>query len=252
MQEREVTITTADGQMPAFIVHPGQGEAHPVALLFMDGIGYREQIRVNARRFAGAGYFVVAPDLFYQSGTGITLDMTKMMSSDPDNPERKRMMEVVASVTPERVERDTAAILESTAADPAADASRLVCVGYCMGARMSLHMAATHPNVVAAAGIHPGALVTDKPDSPHRELGRVRAELYIAFAEQGRAATPESIDAFRAAMDDASVPGTVERLSGTGHGFAMADLPVYDHDAADRHFERTIDLWDRALAVGVR
>ena len=25
----------------------------------------------------------------------------------------------------------------------------------------------------------------------------------------------------------------------TSHGFAMADLPVYDHTAAERHFERT-------------
>jgi hypothetical protein len=40
----------------------------------------------------------------------------------------------------------------------------------------------------------------------------------------------------------------VERLPGTAHGFAMADLPVYDHDAAERHFERTLDLWRRALA----
>jgi hypothetical protein len=27
----------------------------------------------------------------------------------------------------------------------------------------------------------------------------------------------------------------------------MADLPVYDRDAAERHFERTLDLWRRNL-----
>ena len=31
------------------------------------------------------------------------------------------------------------------------------------------------------------------------------------------------------------------------HGFAMADLPVYDHDAAERHFARTLELWRRNL-----
>lgn len=40
----------------------------------------------------------------------------------------------------------------------------------------------------------------------------------------------------------------MERLPGTAHGFAMADLPVYDRDAADRHFERTLDLWRRNLS----
>jgi hypothetical protein len=28
----------------------------------------------------------------------------------------------------------------------------------------------------------------------------------------------------------------------------MADLPVYDRDAAERHFERALDLWRRNLA----
>jgi hypothetical protein len=40
----------------------------------------------------------------------------------------------------------------------------------------------------------------------------------------------------------------VERLPGTHHGFSMADLPVHQHEAAERHFERTLDLWRRNLA----
>jgi hypothetical protein len=28
----------------------------------------------------------------------------------------------------------------------------------------------------------------------------------------------------------------------------MADLPVYEPQAAERHFERTLDLWRRNLA----
>jgi hypothetical protein len=40
----------------------------------------------------------------------------------------------------------------------------------------------------------------------------------------------------------------VERLPGTSHGFAMADLPVYNREAAEHHFERTLDLWRRNLS----
>ena len=29
----------------------------------------------------------------------------------------------------------------------------------------------------------------------------------------------------------------------------MADLPVYDKAAAERHFERTLDLWRRNLSA---
>jgi carboxymethylenebutenolidase len=103
---------------------------------------------------------------------------------------------------------------------------------------------------VAFAGIHPSALVTDQPNSPHHDLASVRGEMYIAFAEQDRSVTPEVVARFREEQERAHVRGVVERLPGTAHGFAMADLPVYDHDAAERHFERTLDLWQRALAEG--
>jgi carboxymethylenebutenolidase len=102
---------------------------------------------------------------------------------------------------------------------------------------------------VAAAGIHPGALVTDQPDSPHHDLGSVRGELYFAFAENDQSATPEVVDRFRRELEAQGVRGVVERLPGTAHGFAMADLPVFDADAAERHFQRTLELWRRNLST---
>jgi carboxymethylenebutenolidase len=114
---------------------------------------------------------------------------------------------------------------------------------------MALHAAAAMPDeFVAAAGIHPGALVTDQPDSPHRDLADVQGEVYFAFAENDRSATAENVDRFRRAMGEQGVTGSVERLPGTSHGFAMADLPVYDEAAAERHFERTLELWGRNLS----
>jgi carboxymethylenebutenolidase len=143
---------------------------------------------------------------------------------------------------------DTRALLTSLADDPAAAAGPEACVGYCMGARMALHVAAALADeFVAAAGIHPGALVTDAPNSPHHDIAGVRGELCFAFAEHDRSATPELIDRFRTELERHGVRGEVERLSGTSHGFAMADLPVYDGRAAEHHFQRTSELWQRNL-----
>jgi len=141
-------------------------------------------------------------------------------------------------------------MLATIASDAAASSGPKVCVGYCLGARVSLHIASSlADDFVAAAGIHPGALVNDKADSPHHDLANVRGELYFAFAEIDRTATPEVVDQFREEMVRNSVAGVVERLPGVAHGFAMADLPVYDQDAAEHHFERTLDLWRRNLHV---
>lgn len=246
MHEQEIMVGTADGEMTTFVVHPEGDTRFPVAVLYMDGVGYRDQIKENARRFAADGYYCVAPDLFYRSGAKLTFDFSRM----GEEGYRERLMSVIGSVNPDAVVADTRAVFEAIADDPSAAASGpKVCVGYCMGARMALHAVAAMPDqFVAAAGIHPGALVTDQPDSPHHDLADVDSELYFAFAENDHSATPEIVEQFREELERQGVKGVVERLPGTAHGFAMADLPVYDRDAAERHFQRTLELWRSNLS----
>ena len=154
----------------------------------------------------------------------------------------------MAQLTREAAVRDARSLVEQIAGDPAALQRPFVCVGYCMGARLALHAAASMPDdVAAAAGIHPSALFTDQPDSPHRGLPTVAAELYLAYAEQDRTATAENVDRFRAELERHGVEGVVERLPDTAHGFAMADLPVYDRDATEHAVELTLDLWRRNI-----
>ena len=249
MVEKEIRVRTTDGEMTTLVVRPDGEGPFPVAVVFMDGVGYREQVKKNARRFAADGYYCVAPDLYYREGEKLSFDMSRMATDGFKGPEAERMMQAASSVTPENVVADTRAILAAVASDPAAGSGPKVCVGYCLGARVALHAASAFPDeFVAAAGIHPGALITDKPDSPHHDLATVRGELYFAFAETDRTATPELVDRFREELGRNRVRGVVERLPGTAHGFAMADLPVYNRDAAEHHFERTLDLWRRNLS----
>ena len=249
MQEREIRVRTPDGEMRMFTVHPDGDGPFPVAIVFMDGIGYREQVKENARRFAAGGYYCVAPDLYYRMGEGIVFDMAQF-SLSASGPEREKLMQVIRSVQPAKVAEDVRAALAAVERDPAAQPGPKTCVGYCLGARMSLHLAsALGDDIVAAAGIHPGALVTDQPDSPHRDLDGVRGELYFAFAEIDQSATEEVVDRFHQELAEQGVEGVVERLPGVANGFAMADLPVYDQAAAERHFERTLDLWRRSLSA---
>lgn len=249
MKEKEIRVRTPDGEMTTFVVHPDGAGPYPVAVLFMDGVGYREQIKDNARRFAAGGFYVLAPDLYYRIGDKVSFDFSGMVSGNMPDDERQRMMTAATSVTAENAVADTEAALAATASDSTAAAGPRVSVGYCLGARVALQVAAALANdFAAAAGIHPGALVTDAPNSPHRDLAKVRGELYFAFAENDRTATPELIDRFREELHRNRVRGVVERLPGTAHGFAMADLPVYNRDAAEHHFERTLDLWRRNLS----
>lgn len=247
MSENEIRVRTDDGEMTVFRVHPDDGGPYPVAVLYMDAPGYREQVKENARRFAADGYYVVVADLFYRFGEGLRFDMSRLADEDY----RARLMEVIAATKPEMVRADTEALLAAIADDSAAASGPKVCVGYCMGARHALHVASALADEFAAvAGIHPGALVTDQPDSPHHELAGVRGEVYFGFAEIDNSATPEVVEGVRDELVKQGVKGEVERLPGVRHGYAMADLPVYDRDAAEHHFEKTLELWRRSLAAG--
>jgi len=244
MYENEIRVHTADGEMTTFVARPDEEGPYPVAVMYMDAPGYREAVKENARRFAAGGYYCVAPDLFYRSGENVTFDFSRM----GEEGYRERMMSVIGSVKPDLVLADTEAIFDAVGDDPSASKGPKVCVGYCMGARFALHAAAAKPDeFVAAAGIHPGALVTDQPDSPHHGVPNVRGELYFAFAENDRTATAENVELFRQELEKHGVMGSVERLPGTHHGFAMADSSVYDREATEHHFERTLDLWRRNI-----
>ena len=241
MYEQEMKISTGDGEMTTFAAHPDGDGPFPVAVLYMDGVGYRDQIKVNARRFAADGYYCVAPDLFYRSGEKLSFDFSRM----GDEAYRARLMSIVGSVTPDAVVADTQAIFDAIADDPAAGDGPKVSVGYCMGARMALYAAAAMPDqFVAAAGIHPSALVTDQPDSPHHALSDVRAEVYFAFAETDQSATAET--------SIASARSSANRSGRRGRASAGHDPQVRDGRPSrirrrghQRHFERTLDLWRR-------
>ncbi|MFB6876426.1 dienelactone hydrolase family protein [Streptomyces sp. NPDC056323] len=122
-------------------------------------------------------------------------------------------------------------------------------VGVCGGPPWEVPTAAPPPPwFPPAAGFHPSALVTDAPDSPHRLVPGLRAEVHLGLAESDM--TPEAIAEFEQALDAAGVAHTCEIYPGTLHGFTMADTAAFDPAALQRHWDRLLPLLDRALAKG--
>jgi carboxymethylenebutenolidase len=118
-----------------------------------------------------------------------------------------------------------------------------------MGVRVGVWIAAAHPDRVAAlAGFHGGGLVTDDPTSPHRSVADLRStEVYLGHADQDPSNSLEQIGVLDAALSEAGVTHRSEVYAGAGHGYTMADTPVYDEAAAERHFRALFDLLDRTL-----
>ncbi|HEY4941462.1 MAG TPA: dienelactone hydrolase family protein [Rhizomicrobium sp.] len=243
MIERTIDIPTKDGATTTFIVHPERGGPHPVIFFYMDAPAIREELRDMARRFATAGYYVLLPNLYYRAGV---LELGPL-SRDPNDPGRKRMMELMGALTIPMIMDDTRALLAFVDADPAARKGKMGAVGYCMSGQYAINAAAQFPQTfAAAASIYGVLLITDKADSPHLMAHMAKqAELYFACAEVDHWMPLEQIAPLREGLK--GLNAEVEICPKVEHGFAFPQRPAYNKDAAERHWERLYALWRRNL-----
>ena len=246
MRTEHVEIQAADGVADAYLTRPDEGGRHPGVLFIMDAFGLRPRIEEMADRIAGRGYAVLAPNVFYRAGRAPVLPFPDMSQEGARAEFMAGVRPLMNELTPERMAGDGGAYLDALA--KVADGPVAI-TGYCMGARLGWRIAAAHPERVAAlAGFHGGGLVTDDPQSPHRSAGALRAEVYFGHADEDPSNTPEQIATLDAALEDAGVSHRSEVYAGAHHGYTMADTPVYDEQACERHFAALFDLLDRTLA----
>jgi carboxymethylenebutenolidase len=245
MIDEQIEIPTRDGGVSTFISHPERGGPFPVILFYMDAPGIREELRDMARRLATSGYCVMLPSMYYRS------DVFELgpIPQDEEAPERKRMFELMYSLSTPLVMQDTQALLDFAATQAAASQGPAGALGYCMSGRYAISAAVNFPDrVKAAASIYGTHLMTDQPDSPHKTARNARAELYFACAEIDRWAPVEMIEPLRTALQADGVNAEVELYPGVHHGFAFPKRPVYDKAAAERHWERLLALYRRRLS----
>ena len=244
MIDRQIEIPTKDGRTTTFITHPERGGPFPVIIFYMDAPAIREELRDMARRLGTSGYYVMLPNLYYRSGV---MELGPI-PPDPEAPERKRMFGYMNSINIPLVMEDTRALLAYAESQPAARTDIVGTVGYCMSGRYAINAATHFPErVKAAASIYGTHLATEQPDSPHLAGQKTRAELYFGCAETDIYAPAEIIEKVKLGMKADNANAEVEIYPGTHHGFAFPKRPVYDRDAAERHWERLLALYRRNL-----
>lgn len=242
-------VPVPDGTAEATLSAPDDTAAHPGVLLLMDALGLRPRLIEMAETIASWGYVVLAPNVFYRSGTA---EQTSP-GHDLDSDERRRAFFVharprIAALTAPLADADLTAYLAALTSQPRVRTPVGV-VGYCMGARLAMRAAAGHPDLVAAcAGFHGGRLATDDPDSPHLGLPQARAEFLFGHADRDSSMERPQVARLDRALAEAGLVATTAVYPGARHGYTMTDTVVYDEAATDRHFAELKDLFARTLS----
>jgi carboxymethylenebutenolidase len=244
--ETDIEIKTADGVADAYFVHPSSGK-HPGVLIWPDALGLRPAFKQMGKRLAEAGYSVLVPNPFYRSQKAPILPEG---ASFQDEGTRKVVMAMMATLSPETNVKDAKAFVGFLDAQAAVDKKRkLATTGYCMGGPMTMRAAANFPNRIgAAASFHGGGLVTDKPDSPHLLVPKIKAQYLFAIAENDDKQQPQAKDALREAFAAQKLAAEIEVYAGAMHGWCPPDSAVYNEAQAEKAWDRMLTLFKTALA----
>jgi carboxymethylenebutenolidase len=244
--ETEVDIHTPDGTADAYFVHPAKG-AHAAVIVWPDIYGLRPAFRQMGKRLAGSGYSVLVVNPFYRRQRAPTAPE----HADFDDPAtHAALMDLMGGVKdPATTQTDAVAFVQWLDAQPAVDRrKRIGTSGYCMGGPLTMRTAAAVPGRLGAgASFHGGGLVTDKPESPHLLIPKMKAHYLFAIAENDDKRQPEAKDVLRDAFAKASLPAEIEVYAGTIHGWCPIDSKIYNHDQAEKAWARMLVLFKSAL-----
>lgn len=245
MSSIAMDVPTSDGSCPSVLLTPDGEGPWPAVIVFMDAGGVRPAIVEIGEHIAAMGYVALVPEMYYRHGP---YEPFKIETAFTDPDERERLGGLVGELTKAMAASDTGAFLDFLAARPEVAGAKVGTTGYCMGGGMALTAAGTYPDrVAAAASFHGGKLATDSPLSPHLLAPKMKAEIYVAGADEDDSYPLEMATHLEQALTAAHVTHRCEIYEGARHGWTMPDFPIYDEAAAERAWRELFALFARNL-----
>lgn len=238
---RDVSVRTADGRADAALFYPTGRGKWPAVLMWPDILGLRPVFREMGRRLAAQGYVVLVPNPYYRSKKAPVVTGAFDFNSKSD---MAKIMAFRDGLSDEMVDRDSSAFVSFIDAQPQTDRSRKMAVqGYCMSGPLSFRTAAARADRIGAvATFHPGALVTDKPSSPHLLIPRTRAAYLVLIARNDAERMPDEEPTLKMAFNAAGLPATVE-VYPANHGWTVAGSQTYDERQAERAWAELLSFY---------
>ena len=74
-------------------------------------------------------------------------------------------------------------------------------------------------------------------------MGRI----YVAGADNDNSYPPQQAERLEQALTDVGVDHHCEIYAGAAHGWTMTDFPIYNEEAAERHWQALFKLFEETL-----
>ena len=234
----EVMVPVGDFRMPVYRAAPAGRTGLPVVLVVSEIFGVHEHIADVARRFARAGYYALAPELFVRQGDAASYgEVAKLIA------------EVIAKVPDAQVMTDLDATV-AWARTQGADASRVGVTGFCWGGRITWLYAAHNPAVKAGVAWY-GRLVGNAtpltPKHPVDVAGQLHAPVLGLYGGQDTGIPLDTVERMKAALAAGNAAAKKSQFvvyPDAPHAFHADYRPSFRKEAAEDGWKRCLD-WFR-------
>jgi carboxymethylenebutenolidase len=227
------TVRIGDYDMPVYEARPASATNTPIVLTISEVFGVHEWVKDVTRRFAKAGFYCVAPELFQREGGVGHLsniqDVLKIVFAAP----RKQLL------------GDIRAAGDWAKTRPGVRADRIGVTGWCWGGGLVYQVAATNHDIKAAVAWY-GPMRSPFPDSPSPVTGfdvakDITAPFLGLYGEGDQNPSPSEVQRFIELLKPRNPTAEAVVYPGAGHGFFADYRPSYNAAAA-------ADGWKRCLA----
>lgn len=233
-----VTVKTADGkEMMAYRAMPASGAGFGTILVVQEIFGVHAHIADMCRRFAKAGYYAIAPDLYFRKGDATTVSDIQILIKD-----------FVSQTPDEQVMGDLDATVAFAKEEGKADTTKLGITGFCWGGRIAWLYDAHNPAIKAAVAWYGPLAYRPSPTTPNNPPDVVK-ELHGPVLGLYGGADPgipqEQVEKMRTALKESGNPAALKSeihvYADAPHAFNADYRPSYRKEAAE-------DGWKRCLA----
>lgn len=233
----EVTVERDGTPVRGYLARPRSGTPAPGLLVLHEAFGLNEHIRDLARRFAGAGFVALAPDLYSRTGAPDPADMPAVLEAMFALPDEQVVADLDALAAYLRGRSDvTGAVGE---------------IGFCAGGRQVLLHACSSRAVDAAVDCWGGYIRRARPEAevtasrpvPVIDLvPRLSCPLLAVGGVEDTNPSPADLAELETRLRAAGKPGRVRVFDGAGHAFLADYRPTYRPEAAHALWGEVIEF----------
>jgi carboxymethylenebutenolidase len=222
----EVEFQSNGDTATGYLATPEAGHG-PGVIVLQEWWGMDDSVKRYADRFAEAGFFALAPDLYHGETT-----------EQPDEAQQKMM-----AMNMEQATKEMRGAVDFLKQQEGVEGDGVGAVGFCLGGGLAVWAGAEHPDV--------NAVVTYYYVMPHGkpDFSKVNAPVLGHFGTSDDFVPVDDAKALEKELNDAGADANFEFYEGAGHAFANDHdrLGTYDQEKSDSAWQKTVDFFKRHL-----